>query len=51
VTLVATPTVGVGISVVDSAWRQMNKELKLLIISFVFLIGTIVYYFVEYGGG
>lgn len=50
-TLVVTLIVVAGISVVDSVWSKMNKELKMLIISFVSMMGAIVWFYFEQRGG
>lgn len=46
-----TLTVVAGISVVDSVWSKMNKELKMLIISFVSMMVALVWFFIIEKGG
>ena len=50
-TLVATEIVAVGVSVVGSVWSKMNKELKMLLIAFVLMMGSLVYFYFEQTGG
>jgi hypothetical protein len=40
-----------GVSVVVIVWSKMNKELKLLLISFVLMLGCIVYFYFQQKGG